>query len=91
MTIKELKSMLKGQYTNILPFNNNHRKAIPFTQLGKEFIGKSGKEFDKVLDTKEVVEYELSNWENVMCWTRKEMASHKGHWEKQRTLIIYFK
>ena len=91
MLVKELKEQLKGQFTNIIPFHTERRNAIPFTQLGKEFNGLSGKEFNKVLDTKEVVEYELGEWEKVACWNSKEMKTGKGHYEQHRCLIIYFK
>lgn len=91
MTVKELKQKLKGKYTNIIPFHTDRRKAIPFTQLGKEFNGLFGKAFDKVLDEKEVVEYDLSDWEHTICSTNAELKQGKYHYEMSRTLIIYFR
>ena len=91
MTVKELKKQLKGQYTNIIPFRSDRRNAIPFTQLGKEFDGLTGKAFDRMLDTKEVVEYKLGEWKKVACWSGSEMKTGIGHYEQHRTLTIYFK
>lgn len=92
MTIKELKKQLKGQYTNIIPFHADHRNVIPYTMLGKEFNGLYGKKFVDLLDTKEVVEYELSEWQKTACFSLKGLAKdEKGHYEMCRTLTIYFK
>ena len=91
MTVKELKRQLKGEYTNIIPFHTEHRNAIPYTQLGKEFQGLYGKKFMDLLDTKEVVEYELSEWHKEACFNLKELKNEKGHYEMSRTLTIYFK
>lgn len=92
MTIKELKKQLKGQYTDIIPFHTEHRNAIPYTQLGKEFQGLSGKKFVDLLDTKEVVEYKLDDWQKTACFSLKGLTKDgKGHYEMCRTLIIYFK
>lgn len=91
MKVKELKKQLKGQYTNIIPFHTDRKKAIPFTQLGKDLSGLTGRAFDKVFDEKEVVEYRLGEWQKVACWTMEEFASGVGHYEQQRDLYIYFK
>ena len=91
MKVKELLKELKGQYTNIIPFHTDRRHAIPYTQLGREFDGLSGKAFQKVLDEKEVVEYKLGEWKKVACWSMKEFKDGVGHYEQQRTLTIYFK
>ena len=91
MKVKELKKQLKGQYTDIIPFHTDHRHAIPFTQLGEDFSGLSGKAFNKVLDEKEVVEWELGKWEKAPCWSGKEVFTGVGHYEMKRFLIIYFK
>lgn len=91
MKVKELKKKLKGQYTEIIPFHTDHRNAIPFTQLGRDFDGKYGKEFDKVLDEKEVVEYKLGEWKKTATWTGKEMLTGVGHYEMTRYLKIYLK
>lgn len=92
MKVKELKKKLKGQYTDIRPVHNDHRKALPFTQLGKDLAGLTGKAFDKVFDEKEVVEWKLGEWKNVAAWTTKEFLTNGvGHCEQQRWLTIYFK
>ena len=91
MTVKELKKKLKGQYTDIIPFHTDRRNALPFTQLGKDLSGLRGRAFDKVFNEKEVVEYELGEWQKVACWTGKEMFTGVGHYEMKRTLTIYFK
>lgn len=92
MTIKELKRQLKGEYTNIIPFHTDHRNVIPYTMLGKEFNGLYGKKFMDLLDTKEVVDYKLSEWQKEACFNLQELAkSGKGHYEMSRTLTIYFK
>lgn len=92
MKVKELKKELKGQYTDIVPFHTDRRNAIPFTQLGREFDGKYGKAFDKVLDEKEVVEYKLGEWKETYSWTMNEFVSGSaGKTKVTRQLIIYFK
>lgn len=91
MTVKELKKKLKGQYTDILPFHTDRRNVIPFTQLGKDFDGKYGKAFEKVLDEKEVVEWELGEWQKTACWSGKEIFTGEGHYEMKRWLTVYFK
>lgn len=91
MKVKELKKKLKGQYTDIRPVHTDHRKATPFTQLGKDLDGLAGKAFDRVLDEKEVVEWKLGEWKKTSCWTGGEMATGAGHCETQRWLTIYFK
>ena len=42
MKVKELKKQLKGQYTDIIPINNAHRNALPFTQLGADLRDLTG-------------------------------------------------
>ena len=91
MTVKELKKQLKGQYTDIMPFRTDRRDVMPFTMLGADLYGLTGREFDRVFDTKEVVEYKLGEWKKVACWSTKEMKSGTGHYEMHRTLTIYFK
>lgn len=91
MKVKDLKKKLKGQYTDILPFHTNYRDVIPFTHLGKEFEGKYGKAFERVLNEKEVVEYELGEWHKTACWSGKEIFTGTGHYETKRWLTIYFK
>ena len=91
MTIKELKNKLKGQFTHYTPFHTDHRKAIPWTQLGKDLSYLNGKELEKALDKKEVVEYKLGDWQKTACWSLNELQNGKGHYEMTRELIIYFK
>ena len=91
MKVKELKKKLKGEYTEIRPVHTDHRNALPFTQLGKDLSGLTGKAFDKVFDEKEVVEWKLGDWKKTACWTGKEMITGVRHYEMQRFLIIYFK
>ena len=91
MTVKELKQMLNGKFTNTIPFHTDRRKVIPYTQLGKEFNGLYGKEFEKVLDEKEVAEFDLSDWEQVICSTNEELKHGTYHYEMRRTLTIYFR
>ena len=91
MLVKELLKELKGKYTTIIPINDKHQNAIPFTQLGKEFHGLHGKAFDKVLGEKEVVSYTLGEPHKVACWTNKEFTSGIGHYETTIKLTIVFK
>ena len=91
MKVKELKKQLKGQYTDIIPINDAHRKALPFTQLGADLRDLTGRAFDKVFDEKEVVEYKLGEWKKTPVWSGKEMFTGVGHYETKRTLRIYFK
>ena len=84
MTVKELRQKLKGQYTNIIPFHTDRRNALPFTQLGREFDGLYGKAFERLLDTKEVVDYELGEWKKTACWNQKELTTGVGHYEMTR-------
>ena len=91
MKVKELLKQLKGQYTDIRPIHTDHRKALPFTQLGKDLSGLRGKAFDKVFNEKEVVEWKLGEWKKTACWSGKEMFTGVGHYEMTRWLTIYFK
>lgn len=90
MKVKELKKKLKGQYTEILPVHADHRNAVPFTQLGEDLGGLTGKAFNRAFDKKEVVEWKLGEWKKTICWVGKEMLTGVGHYEMQRQLIIYF-
>lgn len=91
MKVKELKKQLKGQFTDIRPVHTDHRKALPFTQLGRDLEDLTGKAFDKVFDEKEVIEWKLGEWKKVATWSGKEITTGVGHYEQQRWLIIYFK
>ena len=91
MKVKELLKQLKGEYTSILPFHTDHRNALPFTQLGKDLSGLRGKAWDKAFGEKEVVEYELGDWQKTACWTMEEFSTGVGHYEMTRMLTIYFK
>lgn len=90
MKVKELRKKLKGQYTEILPIHADHRNAVPFTQLGEDLSGLTGKAFNRTFDKKEVVEWKLGEWKKTICWVGKEMLTGVGHYEMQRQLIIYF-
>lgn len=86
MTVKELKKKLKGQFTDIRPINIYHPKAAPFTQLGEDLKGLSGKAFNNVFDKKEVVKWELDEWQDALSWTAEELFNGGvGHLKKHVT------
>ena len=90
MKVKDLKKQLKNQFDNIIPYHTDRRNVIPFTQLGKEFQNLTTKEFDKVLDEKDVVDYKLEKPKKVACWNVKDNRLSDGYYKTQTTLIIYF-
>lgn len=59
MTVKELKTKLRGKYTDYEILHTNHRDAAPFTFLGKEYYQLNGKALINWLNSRVVDEYKL--------------------------------
>lgn len=92
MTVKDLKKQLKGKYTTIFPYNAECKCSAPFSFLGSLGLdGLRGRAFDKALDEKEVVSWELGKPQKVACWSGNEMKTGVGHYQTEIILRVYIK
>ena len=61
MLVKDLKRKLKGKFTDVEVLHTDHRNAIPYTLLGKEYyLLPTRQEKLKWINNREVVDYQLS-------------------------------
>lgn len=89
MTVKELTRKLRGKYDKYEVYNCEFKKSKPFTMLGKDFYGKEGKGFTRVLNTKEVKDYKIDTIKSVSISFSELVSGKELQWKDVRVLKLY--